>query len=77
MDEQIKAERERKASLDKELGRTIDKHFLDRLIECARSYGWSGNYYEVAYFVIWCHHISDFDVPDISAFEPFQKPDED
>ena len=44
--------------------------FLSTLVDMARNYGWSGDYYEVADFVKWCHAQMDQPEPTNEDLEP-------
>lgn len=50
----------------------IDDDFLFRLRECAKFYGWSGDYVEIEKFVAELHQAADVVCPDLAPYEPVE-----
>lgn len=46
-----------------------DQEFLNKLIDLAKTYGWSGDYHQVAHFVRWCHYV--LGKPHVDDLNPY------
>lgn len=56
---------------DEKIGKLLDDEFLEKLVEIARIYGWSGDYIEIGQFIIYLHKIAGINIShkDIEPYE--------
>ena len=56
---------------DEKIGRLLDYEFLNKLVEIARIYGWSGDYMEIGEFIMYLHKIAGIKIThkDIEPYE--------
>jgi len=47
----------------------LDEGFLNKLVELARLYGWSGDYIEIDYFIRELYGYTELPLPDLTPYE--------